>query len=295
MAYGITTATTVDAVINTIIAEARFTMAHKTVMRPLVRVYKLPKGSDTITIPKFGTVTVASLTDGVAMAAPQKITPSTALTLTAGEVGCQSVVTDKGARNSSEDINRATGRIHGDAMAKKLDQDLMTNFSSFTTHSLGSSSVPATPGMISAAYYRLVGQSEPAPDPLSGVFHPYTLKDFADTLTQLALVSSNQTWHGGMNSQIAQKIMTSGFKGLATLFDIPIYMSANVNTTSGSLNAIFSKEAICLLDDLLPTTEKFRIPGLRGWQVDYTSSYGYGVYQESFGTLMTFDATAPTT
>ncbi len=295
MATGITKASTVDAIINTIIAEARYTMVHRAVMPSLVRTYKLPKGSDTITLPKFGTVTVASLTDGVDMASPQSVTPTTSLTLTAGEVGCQVVLTDKAVRNASEDMNRAVGRLQGEAMAKKVDQDLLGNFSSFTTHSLGSSSVPGTPGLISAAYFRLLGQTEPAPEPFALVLHPYTSKDLTDTITQLAAVSSNYTWHGAMAGELSQKVFTAGFRGVDKLFGVPVYQSGNISTTSGSLNAMFSKEAICYLSDVQPKTEKERDASLRAWEINYVSSYGYGLYQESFGVLITCDATAPTT
>ncbi len=293
MASGITKATTVDNVINTIIAEARYTMVHRTVMLPLVRQYKLPKGSDTITIPKFGTVTVASLTDGIDMASPQTISPTAPLSLTAGEVGCQVILTDKGVRNAGEDINRATGRLQGEAMAKKVDQDLMGNFSSFSTHSLAGSSTPATPSLISAAFFRLTGQSEPAPEPFAGVWHPYTFKDLIDCLTQIAAVATNQAFYGSSNAPQAQKYLTSGFRGTDKVFGIPQYVSGNVNTTSGSLNAIFSKEAICYLGDVNPTTEKERDASLRAWEINYVSSYGHGLYQESFGVLITCDATLP--
>ena len=70
----ITTGASIGDVVDTVIAEARRTQMHRTVMEPLVRTYRVSRGSgDTLEIPKFGTVTAGALTEGVDMTNPQTL------------------------------------------------------------------------------------------------------------------------------------------------------------------------------------------------------------------------------
>ena len=141
----ITTGASIEDVVDTVIAEARRTQMHRTVMEPLVRTYRVTRGAgDTLEIPKFGTVTAGALTEGVDMTNPQTLA-TTKVAITPAEVGAQIVITDRALRTAQEDMARAAGRVLGDAVAKKLDADLLGLLDGFST-SLGAAGTSVTMG-----------------------------------------------------------------------------------------------------------------------------------------------------
>ena len=157
----VTTSSSIGHVVDTVIAEARRTQMHRTVMEPLVHTYRVSKGAgDRLEIPKFGTVTAGALVEGTDMTNPQTLT-TTKLTITPGEVGAQIVVTDRALRTAREDMSRAAGRVLGDAIAQKLDKDLLGLLDGFST-SLGGAGTNITMGHLRAAVSRLHGAAQAA-------------------------------------------------------------------------------------------------------------------------------------
>jgi hypothetical protein len=125
----VTTSASIGDVVDTVIAEARRTQMHRTVMEPLVRTYRVPRGAgDQLEIPKFGTVTANALAEGVDMANPQTLT-TTKVVVTPAEVGAQVVITDRALRTVREDMARlddivSNGGSYGAAEVRSAVVDL---------------------------------------------------------------------------------------------------------------------------------------------------------------------------
>ncbi len=281
-----TTTTSISDVVDTVIAEARRTQMHRTVMEPLVRTYRVARGSgDRLEIPKFGAVTASALTEGVDMTTPQALTTSK-VTITPGEVGAQIVVTDRALRTAQEDMARAAGRVLGDAIASKLDTDLLGLLDGFGT-SLGSASTSLTMGHLRAAVSRLHGASEPAPGPYRAVLHPYQAHDLAKD------ISPTGTYP--IPSGISQTVLENHW--VARAFGVDVFQAGNLPVDTGDNSAkggVFSKEALVLVMFQDWAVERQRDASLRAWELNVVADYGYGEYEDAWGVEMHFDAAAPT-
>src|SRR3990172_5154410 len=142
--------------IPTVIEEARFTEQYGEVLSKLCwRINKKLHSGLTVNLPYFGVVTAGGLTEGVDMINPQAMA-DTNVQLTPAEVGAQILLTYKLARDNQEDVIRAAGRILGDAMVTKREQDLAGQLDDGTT-SLAGTGTTLTLGHIAAAWATLSG------------------------------------------------------------------------------------------------------------------------------------------
>ena len=280
----VTTSSSIGHVVDTVIAEARRTQMHRTVMEPLVRTYRVSKGAgDRLEIPKFGTVTAGALVEGTDMTNPQTLT-TTKLTITPGEVGAQIVVTDRALRTAREDMSRAAGRVLGDAIAKKLDKDLLGLLDGFST-SLGAAGTNITMGHLRAAVSRLHGAAQPAPKPHFAVLHPYQAHDLA------ADISPTGTYP--VPSGISQTVLENHW--VTRAFGVDVFQAGNltVDANDDAKGGLFSKEAIVLVVFKDWAVERERDASLRAWELNVVADYGFGEYEDSWGVELLFDAATP--
>ncbi len=280
----VTTSSSIGHVVDTVIAEARRTQMHRTVMEPLVRTYRVSKGAgDRLEIPKFGTVTAGALVEGTDMTNPQTLT-TTKLTITPGEVGAQIVVTDRALRTAREDMSRAAGRVLGDAIAQKLDKDLLGLLDGFST-SLGGAGTNITMGHLRAAVSRLHGAAQPAPKPHFAVLHPYQAHDLA------ADISPTGTYP--VPSGISQTVLENHW--VTRAFGVDVFQAGNltVDANDDAKGGLFSKEAIVLVVFKDWAVERERDASLRAWELNVVADYGFGEYEDSWGVELLFDAATP--
>ena len=280
----VTTSSSIGHVVDTVIAEARRTQMHRTVMEPLVRTYRVSKGAgDRLEIPKFGTVTAGALVEGTDMTNPQTLT-TTKLTITPGEVGAQIVVTDRALCTAREDMSRAAGRVLGDAIAQKLDKDLLGLLDGFST-SLGGAGTNITMGHLRAAVSRLHGAAQPAPKPHFAVLHPYQAHDLA------ADISPTGTYP--VPSGISQTVLENHW--VTRAFGVDVFQAGNltVDANDDAKGGLFSKEAIVLVVFKDWAVERERDASLRAWELNVVADYGFGEYEDSWGVELLFDAATP--
>ena len=280
----VTTSSSIGHVVDTVIAEARRTQMHRTVMEPLVRTYRVSKGAgDRLEIPKFGTVTAGALVEGTDMTNPQTLT-TTKLTITPAEVGAQIVVTDRALRTAREDMSRAAGRVLGDAIAQKLDKDLLGLLDGFST-SLGGAGTNITMGHLRAAVSRLHGAAQPAPKPHFAVLHPYQAHDLA------ADISPTGTYP--VPSGISQTVLENHW--VTRAFGVDVFQAGNltVDANDDAKGGLFSKEAIVLVVFKDWAVERERDASLRAWELNVVADYGFGEYEDSWGVELLFDAATP--
>ena len=225
-----TTTAILSDTIQTVISEARYTEQIKEVISGVCwRITKPLHDGSTINLPYWGTVSANNLSEGIDMVNPQAM-EDTNVQFTPGEVGAQIVLTDKVARDNNEDVLRAAGRILGEAMVAKREQDLAGQFTDATTD-LGGSTTVATLGIIAAARATLAGNSlangGPAPMPYGVIHHPYVLLDLVDVLTP-TLPGSNS--HIAVGSGIAEDTLVNYTIG--RVFGMPVLESANISIDS---------------------------------------------------------------
>ena len=272
-----TTSSTLDDLFVNIVAQARFTAEEQSLMRNLVTLYNITgTPGKTVQVPKYPSITAAALTEGTDMSSTAVSTSS--VTVTVGEVGAQVLLTDM-ATYGAGDPAAELGTVLGNAIATKMDKDLLALFDGFST-SLGATTTELTVAYLFQAAATL--RANKAMGRMVGVFHPYQTYALKANLTN--------TFANPNGGDLQNEAMRNGYVG--TIAGIDIFESANV-TIDGSgdaKGAIFTPEALCMALKRDFNIEPQRDASNRAWELNATAIYGVAELDDSYGVEMYFDA-----
>ena len=290
----ITTDSVMADTVPTVLEAARFTEQFTAEMSALVwKIRKELHDGKTVNVPVYGTITARDLTEGVDNAQSETMSDSL-VTITPGEVGCKLILTDKVVRDNNEDIKAAAGRILGNAMEVKRDQDLLLQLASAGT-TLGAGAT-MTLGQVAAARAIAKGNpvsaGGPAPGQLVVIHHPYVLLDLVDVMTPL--VPSASSVVGGVSGDLANDVLRN--YGVGRLFGMPVIEDGNIDTTTIANTAkggVFARDAIILATAHEWEIEPQRDASLRATELNVTGEYGVGIYEADWMVTMNHDATLP--
>ena len=272
-----TTSSTLDDLFVSIVAQARYTAEEQSLLRNLVTVYNIDgQAGKTVQVPKYPSISAAALTEGTDMSSTTVSTSSVAITV--GEVGAQVLLTDlaaMGAGNPAEEL----GTVLGNAIATKMDQDLIALFDGF------SSSLGATTTELSASYLFQAAatlRANKVTGRIVGVFHPYQTYALKANLTN--------TFANPNGGDLQNEAMRNGYVG--TIAGIDIFESANVaiDGSGDAKGAIFAPQALALAMKRDFNIEPQRDASNRAWELNATAIYGVGELDDSYGVEMYFDA-----
>jgi len=272
-----TTSSTLDDLFVNIVAQARFTAEEQSLMRNLVTMYNIEaQAGTTVQVPKYPAIAAGDLTEGTDMSSTTVSTSSVSIAV--GEVGAQVLLTDMaamGAGNPADEL----GTVLGNAIATKMDQDIIALFDGFST-SLGATTTELTAAYLFQAAATL--RANKAPGRLVGVFHPYQTYALKANLTN--------TFANPNGGDLQNEAMRNGYVG--TIAGIDIFESANV-TVDGSgdaKGAIFAPEAIAVAMKRDFEIEPQRDASNRAFELNATAVYGVGELDDDYGVEMYFDA-----
>lgn len=286
------TTSSLDDLLPTIVQEALFVANERSIMRGLVKNYTLaPAQGKVIQVPIYPVQTAAGLTEGDDFS-NSTVTTSVA-SFTIGQVGLMTMVTDMALNASASNVVADLGQLFGNAIAKKIDQDLMAKFESFTTNVIGSSSTTITAALLMQGLTKLKNAGVPT-DGIVAVLHPSVAYDLKSAITMTGNYSANVPFAGGTgSSDLANEAMRMGYIG--QLFGMTLYESANAPLITSGLagdyaGAIFHRDALGfgLMRDIQIETQR-RARGL-GTDVVASAMYGTGVVYEGYGVFASFDA-----
>jgi hypothetical protein len=204
---------------------------------------------------------------------------TTSVTITAAEVGVQAVLTDLAARSSSRDIAGDLGKVLGEGIAKKMDEDLIALFDGFST-SVGSAGTELITSYIFSAAARLDNANAPGQKYM--VIHPYQAYNLKANLTN--------TFANPNGGDLQNEAMRNGYVG--RIAGVDIFESANI-TRDGSddaKGAVFVPQAIGLAVKWDINIEPERDASIRGWELNATACYGVVELKDDYGIEMYFDA-----
>ena len=126
------TTTTLNDLLPAITAEAMFVAGERSIMRGLVKNYNLAPGQGkTITVPIYPTQTAAGVTEGDEVSNTEVATSGATLTVSTAAI--RTLVTDLAVASSASNVVADLGRLFGEAIARKIDTDLLALFSGFST------------------------------------------------------------------------------------------------------------------------------------------------------------------
>ena len=300
---GVTGSTTssLTNLLPSIIQEAMFVASEKSIMRGLVKNYTLgPAQGKTINVPIYPLQTAQSLTEGQKIWDYQStgyanVTTSTA-TLTIGEVGLATHITDLARISSASNVVADVGRLFGEAIARRIDLDLTAKFLSFG-NTVGSGNVTTNAGagsitgalsvaQIFQAIAKLRGAGVPSTD-IAVVLHPYVAYDLKANLTS--------TFANPASGVLQNEAMMNGYVGM--LAGCPVYETANfadqdtAGATGGDyVGGVFHRDALGLgiMRDI--NIEVQRDALMRGDALVASSLYATGVLYSGYGVAVLSDS-----
>ncbi len=272
------TTTSLNDLLPSIVAEAMFVANERSIMRGLVKNYNIPSNSGkTITVPIYPAQTAAALTEGDEISNTEVATSGVTLTVATNAI--RTIVTDLARTSSASNVVADIGRLFGEAIAKKIDKDLIALFTNFAT-TVGSNSTTFTPALLANAIAKLRNNAVPSEN-LACVLHPYVAYDLKASLTN--------TYANPAAGVIQNDAMRTGYVG--TLFGVPVFESSNITDTTGdSIGAVFHRDALglAMVGDINIETQ--RRASYIGNDVVASCHYGVGELYDSYGRYLKMDS-----
>lgn len=273
------TTTSLNDLLPSIVAEAMFVANERSIMRGLVKNYSIPAASGkTITVPIYPAQTAAALTEGDEISNTEVATSGVTLTVATNAI--RTIVTDLARTSSASNVVADIGRLFGEAIAKKIDKDLIALFTNFAT-TVGSNSTTFTPALLARAIANLRNNAVPSEN-LACVIHPYVAYDLKASLTN--------TYANPNAGVIQNDAMRTGYVG--TLFGVPVFESSNITDTTGdSIGAVFHRDALglAMIGDI--TIETQRRASYLGDDIVASCHYAVGEIYDLYGVKISADST----
>ena len=274
------TTTTLNDLLPAITAEAMFVANERSIMRGLVKNYAIPASNGkTITVPIYPVQSAAAVTEGDEVSNTAVSTDG--VTLTVSTVAIRTMITDLVRASSASNVVADMGRLFGEAIAKKMDQDLLALFSGFSV-GVGGASTAMSAALVANAVARLRANAVPG-DALACVLNPYVAYDLKSALTN--------TFANPNAGIIQNEAMQTGYVG--TLFGVPVFESANIanNGTAGDyVGAVFHRDALglAMIGDISIETQ--RRASFVGDDIVASAHYGVGELYDGYGCKITADS-----
>ena len=264
-------------------SDALFIARAQNKMSSLVTVYTDRQGAESranLAYPQISAQSVAETDD---YSNPTEWTKSQIANLTPGEIMAQAIVTDRRLRSDPQNAQSDASTELGNAIADKIESDLLSTFSSLTAGTIGAAGSAITWGHVFAARSNLAGQK--VPGPYVCMLHEHQWHQLAKS----ASVAGAQTnAAAGLIDEVHSRFY------VATVGDVDIYTTANITAGTAITTAMWNRQAIALDVRKAPTLEPERDASRRAWELNISADYATGVWRPAFGVQMLFDATAPT-
>ena len=278
------TTTTLNDLLPEIIQEAMFVASERSIMRGLVKNYTLAPAQGThVNVPIYPVQTAAAVTEGNEVTNTAVSTNTAQLTIT--PVAIRTLLTDLARTSAASNVVADLGRLFGEAVARKMDQDLCALFGSFAA-GYGNFTQVITAADIFKAVATLKANAVPT-EGMVCVLHPEVAYDLKAALT----TSGNTPFTMGAYGENANEAMRTGFVGM--LAGIPVYETSNIvdtGTPGDYAGAVFQRDALGLgmIGDIAIETQ--RRAAFLGDDIVCSAYYGVGELQDSYGRHLKFDS-----
>lgn len=270
-----------------VITKARFTMEHNQPCVELVEHLNLGKGEKSLTVPKVAQMEADDLTDGVDIVDSEDIGMTTQDLIT-GEVGLKVYITDKLARQENEDVFNIVGRQMGDAMGRKKNKDVIALFTALHgAVDLGGDGKYLTMQNLHACITR--AKSGKYPDPVYVVHHPNAI-GYAGS--QAATAFATYPFPEGLSRELLAQFYRVTLNGVSCFETGDIEV---VGLSTSGRGAIFSKNAMCVLDQKGFGVERERDASLRATEIVVVADYGCWELDDGYGAPMRYEIGDPAT
>ena len=273
------TSSTLSELYTEIVAEAQFVASEQSIMRNLVRNYAITGGGKAVEVPIYAAVSAAAVNEATDLS-NTAINPSSQ-TITASEVGIMTTLTDLARNAAPRNVAADIGRLFGEAIAKKQDQDLIALFDGFSSAvGDGTSAINAA-----AIFNALSTLRENALNinECAVVLHPKIAFDLKANLTN--------TFANANANDLANEALRSGFVG--SLAGMNVFETSNMSNTGNAgdyKGGAFHRDAIALAEMQGLKIETQRDASLRADEIVATAVYGVGEIHDTYGVELHHDS-----
>ena len=284
---------------KTLIAEAIANVEQSAPMMDLVSRYDIPSGSKQVTIPIWGRQSAVALTEGVDIAVPQQMS-STIVSLTASEHGILSFITDRLKHENNEDVLSAVGTMHGRAVGRLLDGDLLTLLDSFTKTVPGAGTAATLQTIAGAVAYLRTDNSTggafgPAPSKPNAVLNPEQIRRLTQDVAGIQAQGTAMP-AGAIPDGPSADILRTYWRGNDPIFGVPIYEDGNISVSSNNAKGgVFAREALALAMENEIHAEEERDASLRGTEIVTVGTWGESEIVDDWGVEIFSLSSASTT
>jgi HK97 family phage major capsid protein len=273
------TSSTLSELYTEIVAEAQFVAQEQSIMRNLVRNYTIAGGGKAVEVPIYSAVSAAAVSEATDLS-NTAIDPSS-VTITASEVGVMTTLTDLARNSAPRNVAADIGRLFGEAVAKKQDQDLIALFDGFST-TLGDGTAAISAASVFNAASTLKANALNLNE-CAVVLHPKIAYDLKANLTN--------TFANSNANDLANEALRSGFVGtLAGLRVFETSNMANTGTAGDYKGAAMHRDALALAEMQGLKIETQRDASLRADEIVATAVYGVGEIHDSYGVEIHMDS-----
>jgi hypothetical protein len=256
-------------------------------MSQIVKTFTDGRGGNTRTAYQYNAGTAKTIAETDDMTS-EAFTPSALETLTPGEIGLQFFLTDKRIETDTiENIRNDAATELGNAARDRIEADLLGLFSSLTGGTMGSATGTVTWGEVFAAAAVVRASSKNRAAPLYCVLHEYQWFTLAKA-TSVAGIT--------LQSVPDRLVGPGGSWYVGSAAGITFYATTNITVTSGTAayGAMFQQNAIAYDVRRPIRIEPQRDASRRGWELNMSSLYAYGVWRPTFGVAIYDTAKTPT-
>ena len=276
-----TTSSTLSELFTNITQEAIFTFQETSVMRPLVTLYPIVGSGKTVEVPVYPTISASAVNEATDLS-NTAVNPTSA-TITASEIGVMTTLTDLGANSASRNVGADIGKLFGEAIAKKVDTDLVNLLDDFASASdQGGAGTELTADLLFKAQAILRTASVPAP--YYGVFHPKALFNLKKTLTQAGYAGTATAI-----SDIGNEALRNGYIGRIAGIDVFENANITIDAYDDSFGGVFHPASLGLAMKEEFKVESQRDASLRATELVASIVYGTGVIKDTYGVSVKTD------
>ena len=278
---GETTSSTLSELYTEIVAEAEFVINEQSIMKNLVKNYTVAGGGKSVEVPIYPAVSAASVNEGTDLS-NTAVDPGSK-TITCSEFGIMTTLTDLARNSAPRNVAADIGRLFGEAIAKKMDEEIIAKFDGFST-SIGDATTAISAANIFKAAATLRGEGLPLNECYC-VLHPSVAYDLKANLTN--------TFANSNGNDLVNEALREGFIG--RIAGVPIFESANIplmtsSNAGDSKGAMFHKDAIGLATMAGLKIETQRDASLRAEEIVATAVFGTVELHDKYGVELFADS-----
>jgi len=269
----------ISSFVNTVWEDSMLVLREQGPMLGLVTNFADRSGMAVRTNAAYGTATINQIGEADDLAS-QAFTPSTDQTLTPYEYGAQFFMTDQRLESDIYAVRQDATMELGGAYGEKVDGLLAGLFSSFTGGSIGGTTLMTWNTFFGAETLLRIAK---VPKPYVCVLSPAQYYSLGTQIGPGNTVTNSPQ----LQDEFARQFAVGNVGG------IDIVIDANIGTGVAVYGGMFNRNALAFDVRRAPRLEPERDSSRRGWELNFSSVFAYGVWRPAQGVYIYTSGSAP--